>query len=103
MKKVFQVTFSNDEPPEFQIADQAADALTGALNRAKELDIPVADHPTVELEGEYPDFDDFSRRYSLVKNPYDTSAALGGCVFGCAGEESLPRQRTRQTLNLLPD
>jgi hypothetical protein len=87
MKKVFVVSFSNDELPELQIAGQAADVLAEALHRAEELDIPVTDRPAVHLEGEYPDFDDFRERYTLVKNPYDTSAALGGCAFGWFGDE----------------
>jgi hypothetical protein len=87
MKKVFMVTFSDDEPPAFQIADDALDALSEAHSRARELDLPVTRDSDVRLDGEYPDFDDFCERYTLVKNPFDASAALGGCAFGWIGEE----------------
>lgn len=87
MKKVFMVTFSDEEPPAFQVADDAPNALDEALSRAKELNIPVTLEPRVDLDGEYPDFDGFSQRYTLVKNPFDASAALGGCAFGWVGEE----------------
>jgi hypothetical protein len=87
MKKVFVVSFSSDDLPEIQIAGEAADALSDALDRAKELDIEVTDQPSVHFDGEYPDFDDFRERYTLVKNPYDPSAGLGGYAFGCFGDE----------------
>jgi hypothetical protein len=87
MKKVFVVQFSDDEPPAFHVADDALDALSEVPGRAKELGMPVTGQPEVYLDGEYPDFDDFSDRYTLVKNPIDASAALGGCAFGWIGEE----------------
>ena len=87
MKKVFMVTFSEEEPPGFQVADEPAMALNDALSNAKERQIPVSLEPRVDLDGEYPDFDNFNSRYTLVKNPFDVSAALSGCAFGWIGEE----------------
>jgi hypothetical protein len=87
MKKVFMVTYSDDEPPEFHVADDAADALAEVLSRANELEIPVTGQTAVNLDGEYPDFDDFAQRYTLVKNPFDPFSALGGCTFAWIGKE----------------
>ncbi len=71
MKKVFVVTYSNDEPPAVQVADDAAEALAEILSAAKELEIPVADQADVGLDGEYPDFDDFTERYTARKSSSD--------------------------------
>jgi hypothetical protein len=87
MKKIFSVTFSHDEIEALQAADDAAEALNEALLRAQELEIAVSLETRVDLEGEYPDFDDFGRYYTLVKNPFDDCAALDGCVFGWTGQE----------------
>ena len=87
MKKVFAVTFSDDEPPSFQVADEAGDALGEALLRARELELPIKSQPHVEFDQEYPDFDDFRQHYTLVKNPFDSSATLGGCAFAWVDEE----------------
>ncbi len=81
------VAFSDDEPPAFQEGDNAAEALADALRRAKELEIPVSLEPRVELDGEYPDFDEFGQPFTLMKNPFDASAALDGCSFGWVGAE----------------
>jgi hypothetical protein len=87
MKRVFTVTFSDDEPPALQVADDAANALNDALTLAKELKIAVIGQPSADIDGEYPDFDDFRERYTLVKNRFDSGSPLDGCVFGCVGEE----------------
>lgn len=87
MKKVFEVSFSGDDLIEPQVANLAVEAIAQALDRAKDLGLNVIGEPTVRLEGEYLDFDDFCKRYSLIKNPYDSSAAIAGCTFGWSDHE----------------
>ncbi|MGD1084468.1 MAG: hypothetical protein ABSA47_06910 [Verrucomicrobiota bacterium] len=87
MKKVFMVTYSDDEPPASQVADVVVDALKDALSHAEELGITLTAQPSVVLEGYYPDFDDFRQHYTLLKNRFDSSSALDGCLFGWVGQE----------------
>jgi hypothetical protein len=87
MKKVFTVTLSHDEPPTSQVADEASEALHQAKIRFSELEIPTNGRPNVTLDGEHPDFDDFCAKYTLVRNPFDSSAAIGGTALGWVGAE----------------
>jgi len=48
---------------------------------------PTNGRPNVTLDGEHPDFDDFCAKYTLVRNPFDSSAAIGGTALGWVGAE----------------
>jgi hypothetical protein len=87
MKRLFSVTFSAEEAPYCCVATNESHALGLTMEYAAGWELPISTLPTVEVEGAYPDFDDFERRYSLRHNPYDPIAGLGGKLFGAQGAE----------------
>jgi hypothetical protein len=87
MKTLFAVNFDRDEVPHLCVADDEGHARDLTLQRAAEMEIPIRDQLSVNIEGTYPDFDDFEHRYSLRQNPYDPSAGLGGTLFAATGTE----------------
>jgi hypothetical protein len=87
VKTLYAVTFDQEEPPHFCVADSEDEARDVALWYLAELEIPVRDGLLVDCEGSYPDFEDFERCYSFRRNPYDPMAGLGGMLFGATGIE----------------
>lgn len=87
MKKLYAVTFSNEEPPHLCVAYDEGEARELALQRAMDLELSIGGELLVDFEGTYPDFDDFERHYSLRRNSYDPMAGLGGTLFGATGIE----------------
>ena len=87
VKTLYAVTFDQDEPPHYCVAESEDEALSSTLSYAAELDISVLDPLLVDSEGIYADFEDFESRYSLRSNPHDPIAGLGGILFGATGIE----------------
>ena len=87
MKNVFEIKVCDDEPPLFCAADSFTDAMAEAIERANERGWRLTPQPEIYKEGEFPDFDDFSDRYTLESNPHDPMAGMGGYLFGWHGVE----------------
>ena len=87
VKTLYAVTFDQEEPPYFCVADSEDEAREVTLQYAVDSGFPVRDNLLVNSEGTYPAFEEFERRYSLRRNPYDPIAGLGGTLFGATGIE----------------
>ncbi len=60
------------------------DIAAGVIERAPGIADQV---PTVEFLGAVEDFEDFQRRYTLVRNRRDRMAGMGGFLFGTGPDE----------------
>ena len=86
MTSLYEVAFGPDSVPLLCVAETAEEARLIAMGRAEELEIATVTNPAITLAGQYPDYDDFRRRFTLRKNRHD-AVALGGCLFGGTGSE----------------
>ena len=82
MKTLFAVTFDNEKPPHFCVADDENEARDLTLERVAELEFSIHGELLVENEGTYQNIEDFERLYSLRSNSHDSMSELGGTLFG---------------------
>lgn len=88
MTSLYAVSFGPDEAPLLCVADTPEEARSVATERAEALEIATVTNPVISLEGQHPDYSDFRRQYTLMKNPHD-ACALGGHLFGGSDNEKM--------------
>ncbi len=87
MKPVYDVVLSADELPLVIVAESPGAAEAEALERAAGLEISPDHEPRAMLQGVFPDWQDFVKKYRPLRNPFDPMAACNSCLYGASGHE----------------